>query len=186
MALMLSDKEKILKSYEYSKITGKTGLFRKNETTSKLIVTNKRIINEHANNNGVSRSEIPVGSADYIGTYFAKKVPSLIVGILIAVLGVVLTIALAIVFTPMLVIGLILFAVGIVLIVKAVFGKAAAVVVQISSYHNEYNLMSIGSSTGIFTSSVKKIKISVDSEAAAQMVDEIGSIIIGVKDGTIA
>lgn len=186
MSIKLSDNERILKSYEYSKTSGKKGLFGgKEESTSTLIVTNKRIINENANTYGVSRSEIPVKSADYIGTVFSKKTPSLIGGIILAVFGLILTIVMAIVFMPLLVVGLALMIIGIITIIKAVFGKSASVTVQISSYNGEHNLMSIGSSVGTFKSSVKKISIFVNADVANQMVNEIGAVIIGIKDGVI-
>lgn len=185
MALQLANNEKILKSYEYSKSTGKTGLFKKEESSSTLIVTNKRIVSEYACDTGVSRSEIPIKSADYIGTNFSKKTPSLILGIVLAVLGLILAIVLAIVMLPLLVIGVAVLICGVVIIIKAVTGKSASVTVQISSYHGEHSLMSIGSSVGTFNSAVKSMKIFVNVDTAIQMVDEIGAIIMGVKDGTI-
>ncbi|MCM1367633.1 MAG: hypothetical protein NC184_02330 [Roseburia sp.] len=181
MSLLLSDDEKILKSYEYSKTIGKKSLFKPEQVSSKLIVTNKRIIDEHSSDKGVSRSEIPVDSADYIGTYFTKKMPSLILGIVLIVLGVIASIVAAIVLMPLIAVGILLVVIGVVLIVKAILGRGGSVVVQISGYHGDHNLMSLGSSMGVFASGVKNIKVAVNVEIAEQMVNEIGAIIMNVK-----
>lgn len=182
MSLLLSDDEKVLKSYEYSNTTGKKGLFRKEQISSKLIVTNKRIIDEHSGDKGVSRTEIPVESADYIGTRFTKKMPSLLLGIVLIVLGVIAAIVAAIVFIPLIVLGLLLLIIGAVMIIKAFLGRSGMVVVQISGYKGDHNLMSLGSSMGVFASSVKKIKVAVNAEVAEQMVNEIGAMILNIKD----
>ena len=74
MALKLAQGEVVVREYDYSKSIA--GQLKRLTTQSRLIVTNKRIIDERtcyaSRNERITRNEIPLEKATTINTFFKR------------------------------------------------------------------------------------------------------------------
>lgn len=180
MSLQLAKNETILKKYNYSLQKSKSGSLENN-----LIITDKRIISESVSEKSVLRKEMPVAAADYIGSTYAANNATLIIGLAILVLGITLIIVGAVSeMVAGIIIGIIAIVAGVVVLVLALLKRGAAVTLQISGKMGEHNLMSVGASTLSSRKKINSVKIKVNKEESLKMIDEIGALLIGIKEGT--
>ena len=185
MTLMLAKNEVIIKRFDYT--TRKI----KNSKRS-LIVTNKRVISEIMDRNSVIRKEIPVSEAEYLSTSYANTKPSLIASILFLILAIVAGIVGWKVDLPVLYMNYALYGfaglfllLAIIFLVKFFKNKAASVEITISGKKMETQVFSLGSSNMSSKSKAKDLKIQVDRSQSIAMVNELGAVLIDVRNQSL-
>ncbi len=185
MTLMLAKNEVIIKRFDYT--TRKI----KNSKRS-LIVTNKRVISEIMDRNSVIRKEIPVSEAEYLSTSYANTKPSLIASILFLILAIVAGIVGWKVDLPVPYMNYALYGfaglfllLAIIFLVKFFKNKAASVEITISGKKMETQVFSLGSSNMSSKSKAKDLKIQVDRSQSIAMVNELGAVLIDVRNQSL-
>ncbi len=186
MALTLANGEKIVKQYDYSKsIAGKgKGLL----TESRLIVTNKRIIEEKVcatkRNEKIIRNEIPLEKAKKVSSSFRRKGNALW-AILAGLSALVMIAGFA---GGIMGLGVIGFAAMIVFALIFIFLRKSVVKVTISTDSIINPALMVQSATQRRLSArqidlyTEVVKVMVDPAVAMQMVDEIGATILDAKN----
>ena len=188
--LVLSKNEKVVKEYAYGeeKVKGLIAgaVHKKENVKNSLIITNKRIINQTLGPNKVARDEMPIDAAEYVYSSLKKDQKSIVPAIISMVLGLILLIVGLVVKVNILNIVLIILGVlglvgGIVLLIMWFMSKTAKVEVHISGKTPNTQLLEVSTSS-IVTKKIREFKIIVDRDVAAQMVNEIGAIILDTKE----
>ena len=198
MELLLSKGEEIVKTWEYGEKKAK-GLFssKKNNVKRSLIVTNKRIVSQSQGANTTARKEIPLSSADYVTSSFTKKQLSFIPAIVAAVFGLILLIVGLVIkgkdeydkiLMPQYIfklgfiaLGAILLIVAIVLLILFFVNRSAGVEIIIAGKCLETQLMNVASSNLAKAKKAKLFKIIVNKEIAFTMINELGAILLDLK-----
>ena len=185
MTLKLAKNEIIIKRFDYT--TRKI----KNSKRS-LIVTNKRIISEIMDRNSVMRKEIPVSEAEYISTSYANTKSSLLAFILFLILAIVAGIVGWKVELPVPYLNYGLYGLaGLFLLLACIMlgkffkNRAASVEITISGKKMETQVFSLGSSNMSSKSKVKDLKIQIDRNQSVAMVNELGAVLIDVKNQSL-
>jgi len=199
MAIQYARNERELRRYEYSKTSVKKRRISRVCSENNLIVTNERIISEVVTGESVRREEMPVKNAAYLNTsynFHSKPFIMLVLGILLLICGAVL-IALSVKGVTdegaVRYIGIVQCVVGLAFVI-GFFLSAASAGVHVTIYSdlpcNE--VMSFGSSfsTGKVrrrkSKKAAKVRITVDKNAAIDMIDNLGAFILDVKNGVYA
>lgn len=185
MTLKLAKNEIIIKRFDYT--TRKI----KNSKRS-LIVTNKRIISEIMDRNSVMRKEIPVSEAEYISTSYANTKSSLLAFILFLILAIVAGIVGWKVELPVPYMNYGLYGLaGLFLLLACIMlgkffkNRAASVEITISGKKMETQVFSLGSSNMSSKSKAKDLKIQIDRNQSIAMVNELGAVLIDVKNQSL-
>ena len=185
MTLKLAKNEIIIKRFDYT--TRKI----KNSKRS-LIVTNKRIISEIMDRNSVMRKEIPVSEAEYISTSYANTKSSLLAFILFLILAIVAGIVGWKVELPVPYMNYGLYGLaGLFLLLSCIMlgkffkNRAASVEITISGKKMETQVFSLGSSNMSSKSKAKDLKIQIDRNQSIAMVNELGAVLIDVKNQSL-
>ena len=185
MTLKLAKNEIIIKRFDYT--TRKI----KNSKRS-LIVTNKRIISEIMDRNSVMRKEIPVSEAEYISTSYANTKSSLVAFILFLILAIVAGIVGWKVELPVSYMNYGLYGLaGLFLLLACIMlgkffkNRAASVEITISGKKMETQVFSLGSSNMSSKSKAKDLKIQIDRNQSIAMVNELGAVLIDVKNQSL-
>lgn len=185
MTLKLAKNEIIIKRFDYT--TRKI----KNSKRS-LIVTNKRIISEIMDRNSVMRKEIPVSEAEYISTSYANTKSSLVAFILFLILAIVTGIVGWKVELPVHYMNYGLYGLaGLFLLLSCIMlgkffkNRAASVEITISGKKMETQVFSLGSSNMSSKSKAKDLKIQIDRNQSIAMVNELGAVLIDVKNQSL-
>ncbi len=178
--IKLADGEQIIGSWDYAKFKEKA----KTYGGATFTVTNKRIINRTETDQGSTRSEMALSNVRTLNgsVKYVRLLPLLVCGIIFLVLGLLFTIlslALEEIEIPIY-IGLILLAVGVILfIVWSVYRRKSFLLVITGAPHDAG--MTVGRSalatTGKKKPKTRDLKIVIDSTAAAEIVDTVGSAI---------
>ena len=189
MELKLAKNEKIIKEYFYSTRAQKGFGGKKNTLDKRLIITNKRVINEAKSSLSVIRKEVPIEACDYIMTSFSKQARSLLGAIVCLIIGIIGAIAYFIVeqnYVKLgaLGVGVLFLIIGIILLISFFMKKNASVEVIIAGKMEEHNLLSVGSSNMSSSRKIaKRIKLIVDRKTSEIMINEIGALLLDVKSG---
>lgn len=185
MTLKLAKNEIIIKRFDYT--TRKI----KNSKRS-LIVTNKRIISEIMDRNSVMRKEIPVSEAEYISTSYANTKSSLLAFILFLILAIVAGIVGWKVELPVPYMNYGLYGLaGLFLLLACIMlgkffkNRAASVEITISGKKMETQVFSLGSSNMSSKSKAKDLKIQIDRNQSIAMVNELGAVLIDVRNQSL-
>ncbi|MCR5422957.1 MAG: hypothetical protein K6E74_04895 [Bacilli bacterium] len=185
MTLKLAKNEIIIKRFDYT--TRKI----KNSKRS-LIVTNKRIISEIMDRNSVMRKEIPVSEAEYISTSYANTKSSLVAFILFLIMAIVAGIVGWKVSLPVQYLNYGLYGLaGLFLLLSCIMlgkffkNRAASVEITISGKKMETQVFSLGSSNMSSKSKAKDLKIQIDRNQSIAMVNELGAVLIDVKNQSL-
>lgn len=190
--LKMAPREQIVKEYLYSERKLKGAL--KDEVKSYLIVTNKRIINRNEGNKILAQKEIPISSADYIYSMYGIAIGNIILPFLLILVGIALLVLNSrfswggVLLWP----GIIAIVIGVGWFVWMIIRRRDSVFVKISGKAPEYHIISIGATnienkkTGSKKLNkkdvIRELKIKVNKETAIQMVNEIGALILQLKD----
>ena len=176
MDFLLAKNEEVLKEYDYS-VTKKN----RKKIQNTLYVTNKRIINESSGVQGFSREEIPVEAVDYIDvnyTTIQKSIIGIIICILLAIGCVVGAIMSKINYIY---IGTGVFALlAIILLILFLLSRTARFTLVLSGKMYQSSLLSVTASIG--KPKIKSLKIKVDKDTSKKMLEEIGAMILDVKN----
>ncbi len=181
MSIKLSKNEKILKEYAYSTVT-----VNKEETSKKLIITNKRLVHRiethKMGGEEIVNEQINVGDVKSVDASYGKQTHPifLVWAILFGLAGVAMIAAQIIVG----VIIALLIAAGFVALY--IFKKEFVVTCAFSFERATAELVA-GSSMagyGMGGKAVKKIKIAVNGSVAKDMVEEIGALILDANECT--
>ena len=185
MEIRLASNEVIYKRFDYT--TRKA----KNSKRS-LIITNKRVISEIMDRNSVMRKEIPVSEAEYISTSYANTKSSLLAFILFLILAIVAGIVGWKVELPVSYMNYGLYGLaGLFLLLACIMlgkffkNRAASVEITISGKKMETQVFSLGSSNMSSKSKAKDFKIQIDRNQSIAMVNELGAVLIDVKNQSL-
>ena len=163
MELKLAKNESLIKSWEYAQT--KQGFEKK---SYELTVTDKRIISSSESSKGVDRREIYLDDVKTLEYSFAKK--GLFKAILFFILGAITAIAV----------------VGIFLIIKAIgILKEKSFELTMTTEGFESDGLEIGASSMkkifSFLKKKSKLKVKVNKDAALEIINELGAIIVERK-----
>ena len=159
MELICGKNESIVKSWDYA--LEKRGLDRKNFNLS---VTNKRIISSAESSTSYERGEIYLSDVKSLGFKFERN--GLLKAILLLILGILTTIMV----------------VGVFFIISAIkILKAKSFALTILTYGADSESLSLGTSSMLTKKSRGKLKVVVNKNAAMEIMNELGTIILDIK-----
>ena len=186
--LRLANNERIVKNYNYSTVT--KGVFKKETTQNSLTITNRRIVLQSLSPRSAARKEIPVSAAEYVDATFAKNGRSLAKTIISAILTIALFVAyftlgeqLGEMVTYILIPAALALVATIINIFVYIFSLGGAVLITIGGRRSEVTLLTLGASNMVEAKGSESMKIKVDREVSATMVNELGAIIMNINDG---
>ena len=177
--MLLSKEEGVIKEWKYA--VSKKGV---EKTEANLVVTNKRVVHDIKNYHSISRTEIPLKEIKSVHYYSNSKLSvgaifAIIIGIVSAILGFVLMgkagdaagiAAIPIVF-------------GVILVIAGIIGLSKSAFTMVLYTHGIFTeVLNIGASA-IKSKRKKggKIKIKVDKNVAADIIDSLGAIILDAQ-----
>lgn len=193
--IRLAEGEKVIRNYDYTQ-SSSLGITSSTRSARNLMVTNKRVI--HTTTKGgmgkeqLSVQELPIKYIRTVNSFYGKKKYPvfLFLGIVFALIGLILTIEID---EPALLIFLIPAAIFVLIYV---FKTDYSYSCNISANGIVCNGMSLGSSSGnsltrgLFKSAAAldvtttiNIQVKVNGDITKQMVSELGSVIMDVKNG---
>lgn len=175
--MKLAKGEEIFKEWEYAQ---EKRWFKTSHM--KLTVTNKRIVSDVRGMNKTERKEIPISLAR--GVDVVHKKPSLfgvifwiVIGSFFCLSGI-MSIAQAQDYTPMLLYGLICIVLGVLIILKGVKNlKKGSVSIVVRTDGAEGSPLAAGANS-LFVNKQFRVKLFVDHEAAEDIVESLGLIIM--------
>ena len=186
--MQLSKNEQIVREWDYA--TSKSGMIDLNKTQATLTVTNKRIIHDVRNKLEISRTEVQLKDVKTVHLTQTKKsmvgpIMAIILGIIIAIVGVVLMTSAE----ETAVIGLIPVLIGALIAIKGFLSlRGGAFTLNLYTYDFSEESMTIGArgGQGLGKKNKSKIKVIVNNDIAAEIVDSLTAIILDAKEGSTA
>ena len=177
--MLLSKDEGVIKEWKYA--ISKKGM---EKTEANLVVTNKRVVHDIKNYHSISRTEIPLKEVKSVHYYSNSKLSlravfAIILGIIAAIVGFVLIgkaeDAAAVAALPIII--------GIVLVIAGIIGLTKSAFTMTLYTHGVFTeILDIGASA-IKSKRKKsaKVKIKVDKNVAAEIIDSLGAIILDAQ-----
>lgn len=160
MELKCAENESVIKSWDYA--TRKQGSDRRSYN---LTVTNKRIVATTDGNRVVAKKEIYLKDVKTLDFSFARK--GTFLATLLIIFGIILAVAI----------------IGIFMIVKGVrILKERSFTLTITTQGAENLGMLLGASSLMASISRARVKIKVDKNAAHEIIDELGKIVLEQKE----
>ena len=197
MALVFAKDERVVKSYDYATVSTTKGLSEDREVKS-LIITNKRIIHRCSSHEHIVQSEMPITKATYFEcAYQSVRNPgTLFLCILFLVLGVGAFVGMN--FIPlevipyefmdkMIYLPVALLAISLLFLIVWLVTKKGAINCIFSTDGMVQPVMQVASNPLVdllknFSKKQKgKVKVVVDAQACAGMVDELGAVLMNIQ-----
>lgn len=179
----LAKNEKVIREWDYA--DSKQGNLK---TSSKLVVTNKRIISENADQYTTDRKEIPVAAVQSISTSNLhnsnlRAIVMIVGGILIALTGIILASqneGVGSMMVPFLILGVILAIIGVGLLNRGAF----TLLIYTSAMEAESLAMAVGKTNALAVAKKGgKLKVKISRDVVDEMLDTIGALIIDIQEG---
>ena len=182
--MQLSKNEQIVREWDYA--TSKSGMIDLNKTQATLTITNKRLIHDVRNKLEISRTEVQLKDVKSVHLTQTKKsmagpIVMIVLGIILAIVGVVL----ATTAEDMAVIGFIPLLLGALIAIKGFMSlHGGAFTLNLYTYEFSEESMTIGArgGKGLGKKNHSKIKVIVNNDVAAEIVDSLTAIILDAKE----
>lgn len=158
--------ETILRSWDYAQTKG--AIFTKG--TYNLTVTDKRVIQTSDTKRGTSTTSVKLSEVGGVSTTLNKG--SILAGIVMLILGVVLTIVFAIAFLPMIFFGILLIVLGIIVCV------CAKTSITVSLYLSSLPQTFISANNIRFRKRMKVLRVKVDRSVAEEISSQLAALIL--------
>ena len=192
--LKLAVGEEIVKSFNYSeqKVKGKGVTSYSDNIERQLIVTNKRIVHRMEGEKVLAQKEMPIDAADYVYSRYGLAMRNLLVPFILILLGIGMILLNKFLLKEiigkniLLYVGIGAIVIGVVAFIILIINSRSSVYIEISGKMPEYDLIKIGASNLLTRKSAgaKKITVRVMKEVALQMVNELGALIIQLKEAS--
>ena len=192
--LKLAVGEEIVKSFNYSeqKVKGKGVTSYSDNIERQLIVTNKRIVHRMEGEKVLAQKEMPIDAADYVYSRYGLAMRNLLVPFILILLGIGMILLNKFLLKEiigkniLLYVGIATIVIGVVAFIILILNSRSSVYIEISGKMPEYDLIEIGASNLLTRKSAgaKKITVRVMKEVALQMVNELGALIIQLKEAS--
>ena len=192
--LKLAVGEEIVKSFNYSeqKVKGKGVTSYSDNIERQLIVTNKRIVHRMEGEKVLAQKEMPIDAADYVYSRYGLAMRNLLVPFILILLGIGMILLNKFLLKEiigkniLLYVGIATIVIGVVAFIILILNSRSSVYIEISGKMPEYDLIKIGASNLLTRKSAgaKKITVRVMKEVALQMVNELGALIIQLKEAS--
>lgn len=186
--MQLSKNEQVVRQWDYA--TSKSGIVDLNKTQATLTVTNKRIVHDVRNKLEISRTEVQLKDVKTVHLTQTRK--SMVGPMLLIVLGIVLAIVGLVLMlgdSDFAIIGALPLVLGALIAIKGFLSlRGGAFTLNLYTYDASEESMTIGASggKGLGKKNKSRIKVVVNNDVAADIVDCLTAIILDAKDGTTA
>lgn len=183
--MQLSTNEQVVREWDYA--TSKSGMIDLNKTHATLTVTNKRIVHDVRNKLEISRTEVQLKDVKTVHMTQTKK--SMVGPVLAIILGIVLAIVGLVLMGQMGTAALIITAIGAIIAIVGFFRlRGGAFTMHLFTYGGSEESMAIGVSGGTNLGKKKnasKIKVFVNNDVAFDIVESLTAIILDAKEGAL-
>ena len=183
--MQLSKNEQIVREWDYA--TSKSGMIDLNKTQATLTITNKRLIHDVRNKLEISRTEVQLKDVKSVHLTQTKKsmagpIVMIVLGIILAIVGVVLATTSK---DTAVIIGFIPLLLGALIAIKGFMSlRGGAFTLNLYTYDFSEESMTIGArgGKGLGKKNHSKIKVIVNNDVAAEIVDSLTAIILDAKE----